>query len=151
MVKNLLIIVLLGISLAYSNSAFTNGMSSTACTSANCNIANNCKCPSITNPGNFSLQDTPQFVTFTWDDAVEYSVNVNWFNSNDFWNGSILDTLGCRVKPTFYVTSKGTDFGYVNLLSKFGLIGDHSVNHNTDRSSTLAIFTSEINDSRDWI
>lgn len=49
------------------------------------------------------------------------SVYVNWFNSNNFFDGSILDTLGCRVKPTFYVTSQGTDYGYVNLLSKFGI------------------------------
>lgn len=45
--KNLLIIVALSISVAYSNSAFTNGMSSTACTSANCNIINNCKCNNL--------------------------------------------------------------------------------------------------------
>lgn len=37
-------------------------------------------------------------------------------------HSSIVDSLGCGIKPTFFVTNDGTDYNYVNYFSKLGIV-----------------------------
>ena len=72
------------------------------CNATSCNLPN-CYCPSFNIPGNLSLNQTPQFVLFTFDDSM-YEADFNRMNnySSILNNASIKDSLGCTIKVSWY-------------------------------------------------
>ena len=48
--------------------------------------------------------------------------------TNFFKNNNIKDGTGCNIKPTFYVTTDGTDF-YSELKKDYLEVGIHSKTH----------------------
>lgn len=110
----------------------------------NCFIKENCYCPSVSIPGNLSLEDTPQFIFFTFDDAIPF----DFFNKADFLrdlfqNPQIKDSNGCFLRPTFYAQSKFNDFGMAAWFEKIGEISLHTTTHKTSKFTTKDVWIKE--------
>ena len=99
-----------------------------------CLPSSNCKCGSKLIPGNVKLDETPQFVFFTIDDAVvettTYSMLplIEHFRSNQ----KIRDANGCSIRPTVYALSKNSDYSLIAYFEKIGTVALHTVTHTTD-------------------
>jgi len=51
-------------------------------------------------------------------------------------NFDIVDANRDPISPTFYIRSDYTDYDVVNLMSRYGEIGVHTVTHTTLNNST---------------
>lgn len=71
----------------------------------------NCRCSSSQIPGNLTLNETPQFVLLTFDDAITIG-NIEYYRSA-LTNRTNSD--GCPVAATFFVSHEYTDYSLVNL------------------------------------
>jgi len=123
----------------------------TLCNQYNCLISNNCFCPSQGIPHNIPLQEAPQFVFFTFDDAVIENTTYSslWIiNALTNSNPPILDTVGCTLKPTFYVMNLDSDFSLIAYYEKIGTLGVHSTTHTTDYMSITKKWQNEL--ITDW-
>ena len=60
-----------GISVPQAAKAGAPGGSTYSCDPNTCKLANNCLCASKNPPNGFSKEDTPQFVTITFDDSIQ--------------------------------------------------------------------------------
>lgn len=86
-----------------------------------------CRCSSVDIPGLLAPADTPQFVVFTFDDAVTVS-NVNYYNTA-FDNR--VNPNGCAAAATFFVSHEYTDYSLAHqLYAKGHEIALHSISHN---------------------
>ncbi|KAI9493025.1 hypothetical protein BDB00DRAFT_764357 [Zychaea mexicana] len=89
------------------------------CDPATCQIAHNCLCASKNPPNNFSPQDTPQFVTVTFDDSIQ---------------PTLIQTAYDLLNVTF-TSMQYTDFSLVQQWYSAGHeIADHTFNHVGDPS-----------------
>ncbi|KAK8381730.1 hypothetical protein O3P69_015052 [Scylla paramamosain] len=125
---------------------------------ASCKQGYNCKlpeclCPSLEAPGNFgSLDDVPQFVVLSYDDAVTVS-------NKDFYLGfqNLLNPNHCRISMTFFLSHQYTDYTIVNELHRLGHeIALHSVTHKSDsvgywRPANESLWMQEMDDLRKMI
>ncbi|GAA95193.1 uncharacterized protein L969DRAFT_42705 [Mixia osmundae IAM 14324] len=91
-----------------------------------------CQCASLTPPGGISPKDTPMFITWTNDDAVQtYTVDaVSQFLGNR------TNPNGCPVKSTYFVSLAYTNYSLVtDLLVAGNEIADHTMTHVGDASA----------------
>ncbi|KAJ2944845.1 hypothetical protein O0L34_g1739 [Tuta absoluta] len=85
-----------------------------------------CACSSPNIPGGLSFRDTPQFVTLTFEDAVDF-MSLDIFRS--FLYGR-RNSDGCRAGVTFFLPHEFTDYQAVNELYNQGFeIGLHSMSN----------------------
>jgi peptidoglycan/xylan/chitin deacetylase (PgdA/CDA1 family) len=85
-----------------------------------------CKCASTSIPGGLALQDTPQFVTFTFDDAIQ--------QRNEDIMAPILSAYrnlnGCPLPATYFTQVQYTDFALVQQCASLGHeIALHTMTH----------------------
>ncbi|KAK8746157.1 hypothetical protein OTU49_017270, partial [Cherax quadricarinatus] len=87
-----------------------------------------CLCASTENPGNLPLDQLPQFVVLTFDDAVTPTNYEFYLTFKDFLNPNY-----CRISMTFFVTHLYNYYDMVNELHRLGHeIALHSVTHKDD-------------------
>lgn len=87
------------------------------CNPTTCQLPD-CYCPSFDIPGNLALNDTPQFIFFTFDDSM-YESDYNRMGNYSFMlnNLSIVDSIGCPLKVSWYALEICTHFN-INFLKK---------------------------------
>ncbi|EFN52371.1 hypothetical protein CHLNCDRAFT_138801 [Chlorella variabilis] len=91
-----------------------------------CQGRDNCHCPSTDPPGGLSLEDTPQFILFTHDDAIEWDTDKYM---RDVCDGR-YNPNGCPAVATMFTMSRGSDCELAYDLWKDGYeIADHTINH----------------------
>lgn len=96
-----------------------------SCDSSKCQLPD-CHCASTSPPGGLSPEDTPQFIVFTADDAVQtYTIDaVNQFLKHR------QNPNGCQPKMTYFTSLNYTDFGLVTDWFVAGNeIADHTMTH----------------------
>ncbi|EFX88071.1 hypothetical protein DAPPUDRAFT_191866 [Daphnia pulex] len=101
----------------------TNGCDSTTC------ILPDCLCMNTTPPMGLNLEEIPQMVFMTFDDAVS-----NWmYPTYEKIFGNRTNPNGCDISMTFFVTHLGTNYQLVNEFFNRGHeIASHSVSHKDD-------------------
>ncbi|KAJ3173264.1 hypothetical protein HDU88_004726 [Geranomyces variabilis] len=101
------------------------GTPSYSCNPATC-VLPNCHCPRQTPPGNLAVENTPQFVLLTFDDAVQivtYPLAVNA-------TAGTTNPNHCRMPATFFVSTQYTNYHMVQMLYKSGHeIAAHTMTH----------------------
>lgn len=70
-----------------------------------CTPARRADCPKP--PGGLALQQVPQFITVTWDDAVTDSGTSQSFGIVQQILGGLKQRNGCPIPSTYYVTAQG--------------------------------------------
>ncbi|XP_028177125.1 uncharacterized protein LOC114364961 [Ostrinia furnacalis] len=112
----------------------------------------NCRCSSTDIPGNLQARDTPQFVLFTFDDAINV-LNIETYRS-------LLDNRRninqCPVGTTYYVSHEYTNYQLVNeLYNKGQEIALHSISHRTPQTywqeADVEVMRREFGDQRQQI
>lgn len=119
-----------------------------ACTSRDCQLPD-CFCPGLDPPGDIPVDQIPQMVVLTFDDAVlaEFKDQVY---ERIFGGGSESRSSssgergterhrrnpnGCPIHATFYVSHNGTDYDLVRRLHHAGHeMASHSVTHRLPQS-----------------
>lgn len=94
--------------------------------------ANNCTLPdcfcSVDGtliPGNLKVEETPQMVILTFDDAVN---NENWDIYERIFLPNRTNPNGCPISTTFYLSHEYTNYRHVQKLWNNGHeIGIHSI------------------------
>ncbi|KAI7858219.1 hypothetical protein BDC45DRAFT_457887 [Circinella umbellata] len=100
------------------------------CDPTTCQLVNNCLCASKNPPNHLSPQDTPQFVTITFDDSIQPTLIQTAFNLLNVSNPN-----GCSGKGTWFTSIQYTDFSLVQQWYSHGHeIADHTFNHIGDPS-----------------
>ncbi|KAK9704532.1 hypothetical protein K7432_010134, partial [Basidiobolus ranarum] len=101
-----------------------------SCDPASC-VLPKCNCASTNPPGGISNANAPQFVTITFDDAIQaytYPAALDVLTSHKNPNG-------CPALGTFYVSTQYTDYQLVTQLYGQGHeIACHTMNHVGDPS-----------------
>lgn len=96
-----------------------------SCDASKCNGAN-CRCASTDIPGGLSPDQTPQFIVFTADDAVQ----TYTLNSVTNFLGKRKNPNGCAPKMTYFVSLNYTNYGLVTDWYMAGNeIADHTMTH----------------------
>ncbi|KAK0434839.1 hypothetical protein EV421DRAFT_1280099 [Armillaria borealis] len=96
-----------------------------SCDSTQCRLPH-CNCASTNPPGGLSPADTPQFIVFTADDAIQsYTLDaVNQFLAQR------QNPNGCRPKMTYYTSLSYTNYTLVTDWYVAGNeIADHTMTH----------------------
>ncbi|GAA5932124.1 hypothetical protein JCM10213_006761 [Rhodosporidiobolus nylandii] len=95
------------------------------CDESQCKLPD-CLCASVNPPGGLAPQDTPQFVTFTADDAIQsYTTEV----MNHFLAGR-RNPNGCAPKMTYFTSLSYTNYSMVTDWYVAGNeIADHTMTH----------------------
>ncbi|KAK0465966.1 uncharacterized protein EV420DRAFT_1617452 [Desarmillaria tabescens] len=96
-----------------------------SCDSTQCRLPH-CNCASTSPPGGLSPADTPQFIVFTADDAIQsYTLDsVNQFLAQR------QNPNGCRPKMTYYTSLSYTNYTLVTDWYVAGNeIADHTMTH----------------------
>jgi hypothetical protein len=116
--------------LAQDDGSLTGPTSSSEAAGYNCDASKcqlpTCNCASPNPPGGLSPSDTPQFIIFTADDAVQsYTLDaVNQFLAQR------KNPNGCQPKMTYYVSVNFTNFTAVTDWFVAGNeIADHTMTH----------------------
>ncbi|KAG6456235.1 hypothetical protein O3G_MSEX009615, partial [Manduca sexta] len=90
-----------------------------------------CRCSSSDIPGGLKPRNTPQFVTVTFDDAVNV-LNIETYRAILY---NRRNSNGCNAGATFYVNHEYTNYQLVNELYNRGYeIALHSITHRTPNS-----------------
>jgi hypothetical protein len=117
------------------------------CSSGNCQLPT-CFCAGLIPPSDMPVDQTPQMIVLTFDDAVlsEFDVDVyqRIFNggggesSNAAGSGRSrrrTNPNGCPIAATFYVSHNGTDYDLVRRLRRAGHeLASHSITHRLPQS-----------------
>ncbi|KAI8908679.1 hypothetical protein DFJ77DRAFT_472935 [Powellomyces hirtus] len=86
-----------------------------------------CMCASKLPPGGLDPKKIPQFITLTFDDAVNLPL---WQVIQNLTAGWKPNPNGCPHSSTFFVSNQYTDYSYVTALHSLGHeIAIHTVNH----------------------
>ncbi|XP_071547694.1 chitin deacetylase 7-like [Panulirus ornatus] len=111
-----------------------------------------CLCGSVHHPGDIPLEQVPQFVVLSFDDAItkdNYDFYLRFKN--------IKNPNKCRITMTFFVSHLYTNYSMVNELHRLGHeIALHSVTHKSDvqnywRPANESVWQREMDDVRDII
>lgn len=86
-----------------------NSQIAPACDLNKCKLPK-CQCSSTQIPSNLHRNNTPQFVLFTFDDAVSVS-NIDYYDIA-FFNRTNID--GCPAAATFFVSHEYTNYYLVS-------------------------------------
>lgn len=81
------------------------------CNPLECRLPN-CRCSGTDIPGNIPVNETPQFVMITFDDAVT-------FLNNEYYQQAFPDRSnpdGCPVAATYYISHEYTDYSLVSEM-----------------------------------
>lgn len=87
------------------------GYEAKPCNPLECRLPD-CRCSGIDIPGNIPVNETPQFVMITFDDAVT-------FLNNDYYQKAFPNRVNpdsCPVAATYYVSHEYTDYSLVSRL-----------------------------------
>jgi hypothetical protein len=86
-----------------------------------------CVCGTKSIPGGLSVADTPQFVTLTWDDAIQ----IRMLADLEAISTKFTNKNGCPIPFTYFVSMNYTDFHSVqHVANQFGAeIAAHTINH----------------------
>ncbi|XP_069185002.1 chitin deacetylase 7 isoform X1 [Procambarus clarkii] len=112
----------------------------------------NCLCASTKPPGGLSLEEVPQFVVLSYDDAITTTNFDFYLDFKDFVNPN-----ECRISMTFFVSHLYCDYSKVNELHRLGHeIALHSVTHKSDvenywRKANQSVWEHEMDDLRKMI
>jgi len=96
-----------------------------SCDASKCQLPN-CNCASTSPPGGLKPSDTPQFIVFTADDAVQtYTLDaVNQFLAHR------KNPNGCSPKMTYFTSLNYTDYSLVtDWYVQGNEIADHTMTH----------------------
>lgn len=100
----------------------------TECNPATC-VLPNCRCSSLDIPRGLAVENTPQFVLLTFDDAIN-PLNAAYYR-RAFTDRKNRD--GCPVATTLFVSHEFTDYSLVHELYANGHeVALHSITHVTD-------------------
>ena len=117
------------------------------CNATTCSLPN-CYCASKNIPGGISLADTPQFFSITFDDSVHETTAWSLLSKINVWRNnarySLVDSNGCKVRPTIYAMGHFSDFGFISYLNNIGEISIHSTTHTTSFYTTYRKFKNEL-------
>ncbi|KAG8036874.1 hypothetical protein G9C98_004196 [Cotesia typhae] len=92
----------------------------------------NCGGPDI--PGGIDVEQTPQIVLLTFDDAVN---DLNKQLYEDLFERGRKNPNGCPISATFYVSHEWTDYSQVqNLYADGHELASHTVSRNNDNTIT---------------
>ena len=83
------------------------------CSDSYCSNAT-CRCSTTDPPMEIAVDDLPQFVLLSFDDAVTVS-------NKDFYldlSSKYKNPNGCPIQMTFFVSHENTDYTYVNELHR---------------------------------
>ncbi|KAF5278966.1 hypothetical protein FQA39_LY05644 [Lamprigera yunnana] len=90
-----------------------------------------CLCASSSPPAGLQPSEIPQFVFFTFDDAIN-PINYKYYEEA-FSNR--INSNKCPISATFFITHEYTDYSYVHNLAAHGHeIAMHSITHQTPTS-----------------
>ncbi|CUA67472.1 hypothetical protein RSOLAG22IIIB_03124 [Rhizoctonia solani] len=109
----------------------TPGGNGYSCDASKCKLPN-CACASTNIPGGIAREETPQFLVFTADDAVQaYTINsVNQFLAQR------KNPNGCAPKMTYFTSLNYTNYTMVTDWYVAGNeIADHTMTHVTEAQS----------------
>ncbi|XP_077547171.1 chitin deacetylase 1-like isoform X3 [Haemaphysalis longicornis] len=99
------------------------------CDPSKCRLEDNCLCMSSQPPGNLSVQEMPQFVMLTFDDAVNEE-NMDFYRHLLAPGKRKNRANGCNMVATFFVSAGFTDYSFVHELHSVGNeIALHSITH----------------------
>ncbi|KAI9321905.1 hypothetical protein BX666DRAFT_1851080 [Dichotomocladium elegans] len=106
------------------------------CDPTTCQIANNCYCASKDPPNGLTPQDTPQFVTITFDDSIQPTLLET---AKQLLNVTqvffLMNPNGCPAKGTWFTSMQYTDFSLVQQWYSSGNeVADHTFTHVGDPS-----------------
>lgn len=82
-----------------------------------------CRCSGTDIPGNIPVNETPQFVTITFDDAVT-------FLNNEYYQQAFPNRLNpdsCPVAATYYISHEYTDYSLVRQIWKLNRFFDENL------------------------
>eukprot|EP00761_Pharyngomonas_kirbyi_P014363 gb/GECH01014393.1/.p1 GENE.gb/GECH01014393.1/~~gb/GECH01014393.1/.p1 ORF type:complete len:496 (+),score=106.61 gb/GECH01014393.1/:1-1488(+) len=100
-----------------------------------------CWCPSPSTPGGLPLDEVPQFVILSFDDAItktEYPRAMDIIERTQ-------NPSGCSGKATFFVSTEYTDFWLAQRAYAQGHeIAVHTMSHTTGKSTSKETFEKEI-------
>ena len=100
-----------------------------------------CICPSTNGPGGLAVEDTPQMVLISFDDAV-YQAPYDLYQPvlTNHWNPN-----GKPIQATFFATTKWTNYRLLQQLYAQGHeIAVHTMTHTTSSNTDLATWRREI-------
>jgi len=121
----------------------------TTCTPDEC-LFPDCFCAGLSPPGDISVDQIPQMVVLTFDDAIlpefQSEVYQKIFNRGSVFadeaagsenrsNRQRTNPNGCPIAATFYISHNGTDYDLVRRLHRAGHeMASHSVTHRLPQS-----------------
>ncbi|XP_077547160.1 chitin deacetylase 7-like isoform X3 [Haemaphysalis longicornis] len=99
------------------------------CDRNKCRPEENCLCVSSQPPGNLGVEEMPQFVMLTFDDAVNEE-NMDFYRHLLAPGRRKNRANGCNMVATFFVSAVYTDYSFVHELYSAGNeIALHSITH----------------------
>ena len=120
------------------------------CNASKCQLPS-CRCANTDIPGSLSIQDTPQIVMFSFDDAFR-DIDYGTYYSPIF--GGRKNPNGCQIGMTFFTSHQYTDYSLVEQANRvYGWeFADHSVTHREPTTwwekATAEEWTHEIMDQK---
>ncbi|XP_046804011.1 mucin-5AC isoform X6 [Lucilia cuprina] len=107
-----------------------------------------CYCGGRDIPGDLKLEETPQIVLITFDDAVS-TLNIDYYDEI-FNNETRKNPNGCPIRGTFYVSHEWTDYGMVQDLYADGHeMASHTVSHSFGEQFSQKKWTREVAGQRE--
>jgi peptidoglycan/xylan/chitin deacetylase (PgdA/CDA1 family) len=109
-----------------------------------------CQCASTDIPGNLAPQDTPQFVSITFDDGIN---DNTWTVMEPILRETVAnDSLGCLPKSNMFLTSDYADYTLAQKMAFLGHeISSHTVSHSTGFETTAQEWAKELRLSKKFI
>ncbi|XP_073825931.1 chitin deacetylase-like 5 isoform X33 [Musca autumnalis] len=107
-----------------------------------------CYCGGKDIPGDLNVEETPQIVLITFDDAVSM-LNIELYEEL-FNNETRKNPNGCPIRGTFYVSHEWTDYGMVQDLYADGHeLASHTVSHSFGEQFSQKKWTREVAGQRE--
>ncbi|XP_065574085.1 uncharacterized protein LOC136036058 isoform X2 [Artemia franciscana] len=106
-----------------------------------------CYCGGKGVPANLPLEETPQIILLTFDDAVN-DMNIGHFK--DFFEKDRENPNGCPIQATFYISHEWTDYSLVQSLYYDGHeIAAHTISHSFGEQFSTKKWAKETAGQRD--
>ncbi|CAH0562127.1 unnamed protein product [Brassicogethes aeneus] len=106
-----------------------------------------CSCGGKEIPGNIPVEETPQMVLITFDDAVS-DLNKQYYI--DLFENGRTNPNGCPISATFYVSHEWTDYSHVqNLYADGHEMASHTVSHSFGEQFSQKRWTREVAGQRE--